>query len=315
MWIDTCCIDKKSSAELSEAINSMYRWYEDARECYVHLSDVSWDLQNEEESRKSFIRSLWFTRGWTLQELIAPSHVEFFDRDWKSIGTKGSLLAEISATTGINKFDLEAWTGACIATKMSWMSRRKTSRIEDMAYCMLGLFDVNMPLLYGEGRKSFMRLQLEILKKSDDESIFAWTTTASMHLGMLATSPRYFAQSGDIFVHPDLRKKRLPYAMTNQGLEFQVPCRRDKIQSSVENLDPTDDQISIALNCWRKVPKGPVAVTIMLGRFGDTWKRVNCHELHCSEPVEDLISDAIMDGSGLETRRNTALIYISQQGM
>ena len=240
VWIDTCCIDKKSSAELSEAINSMYRWYYGAGECYAYLSDVTWNPQNVDASREQFTQSLWFTRGWTLQELLAPSSVIFFDREWRPFGTKTTLSSEVSAATGIDHAylkksaetgvehkHLKDWPGVCVATKMSWLSRRVTSRIEDLAYCMFGIFDVNMPLLYGEGEKSFLRLQFEIIKWSNDESIFAWTIPSPHRtkepLGMLATSPSAFAHSSDIITQPALEKKRFPYQMTNQGLELRVP--------------------------------------------------------------------------------------------
>jgi Heterokaryon incompatibility protein (HET) len=93
VWIDTCCIDKTSSAELSEAINSMYCWYQEADVCYAYLADVP--------SKAIFAGSRWFTRGWTLQELIAPSTVIFLDEEWKEVGTKASLQQDVSDCTGI----------------------------------------------------------------------------------------------------------------------------------------------------------------------------------------------------------------------
>ncbi|KAH8782110.1 heterokaryon incompatibility protein-domain-containing protein, partial [Hyaloscypha finlandica] len=167
-WIDSCCIDKTSSAELSEAINSMYSWYKESQVCYAYLADI----RRGETLQDDLRGSNWFTRGWTLQELLAPSSVVFFDTNWNDVGTKGSLVDIISEITGIG--DFVNFEGACVAQKMSWMAKRETTRVEDGAYCLLGLFNVNMPPLYGEGEKSFMRLQLEILKTSDDESIFAW---------------------------------------------------------------------------------------------------------------------------------------------
>lgn len=166
VWIDTCCIDKTSSAELSEAINSMYKWYQKAQICYAYLSDVEAGRHDEQ-----FSKSKWFTRGWTLQELLAPSHVVFYDSTWNEIGTKSYLKDEITLITGISSlFDIDK---ACVAEKMSWASRRETTRVEDIAYCLMGLFGVHMTPLYGEGHNSFIRLQLEILSRSDDESIFA----------------------------------------------------------------------------------------------------------------------------------------------
>ena len=167
VWVDTCCIDKKSSAELSEAINSMFRWYAEAGECYAYLSDVhlnkGLDLATRSVHTSWFVHSLWFTRGWTLQELLAPSNAIFFDCDWNCIGNKKELSNEISTATGIGIQYLDNTHGASVATKMSWISGRRASRMQDIAYCLLGLFDVNMPLLYGEGRKAFLRLELEIL--------------------------------------------------------------------------------------------------------------------------------------------------------
>ena len=194
VWIDTCCIDKTSSADLSEAINSMYRWYENAQVCYVYMADVS--VNNE---HLPFSDSRWFFRGWTLQELLAPWTVVFYDTDWNDIGTKWGLIDDISRVTGITKNQMVDHKRVNIAAKMSWASLRRKTRLEDTAYSLLGLFDINMPLLYGEGSKAFMRLQHEILlTHEDDESIFAWTDTRSYHCGLLAWSPAAFELSGNI---------------------------------------------------------------------------------------------------------------------
>ncbi|PPQ76116.1 hypothetical protein CVT26_011671, partial [Gymnopilus dilepis] len=192
IWIDTCCIDKTSSSELSEAINSMYMWYKEANVCYVYLSDVNSDEGVADMS--SFRQSRWFTRGWTLQELIAPRYVVFFDRDWNEIGTKLSLRQEISDITGVPTELLSGLREAplhsfCIAQRMSWAANRQTTRDEDIAYCLMGIFNVNMPILYGEGKRSFIRLQHEILKDSDDQSLFAWVNpeTPETYTGNIVT--------------------------------------------------------------------------------------------------------------------------------
>src|SRR3984885_15797145 len=192
VWIDTCCIDKTSSAELSEAINSMYRWYQESGVCYAYLADVPPNAVDYQTGTigPEFSKSRWFTRGWTLQELIAPSTVIILDQKWQEIGTKSSLQRVISEITGIPTNillggDLE---DASIAQRMSWASKRKTTRIEDLAYCLMGIFGINMPLLYGEGERAFTRLQEEIMKVSDDHSLFAWKSSEK-YAGLLTTSP------------------------------------------------------------------------------------------------------------------------------
>ena len=173
VWIDTCCIDKTSSAELSEAINSMFDWYQKSAICYAYLSDAK--SVQPHESEDVLVEKLgscrWFTRGWTLQELIAPSNMLFFGNDWEMIGTKERLSGVLTRITGIDKVILEGGNvnEISVAKRMSWASKRVTTRTEDIAYCLLGIFDVNLPLLYGEGRKAFTRLQEEIMKSSDDQ--------------------------------------------------------------------------------------------------------------------------------------------------
>jgi hypothetical protein len=166
VWVDTCCIDKSSSAELSESINSMFKWYQESEVCYAYLSDVHTDSRDYLFSGPFwFLKSQWWTRGWTLQELIAPRILKFFvhgSDGWLEIGTKTSLLGLVASRTGIDEGILcgRNLNECAIATRMSWASDRQTTRIEDMAYCLLGIFNVNMPLLYGEGDKAFIRLQV-----------------------------------------------------------------------------------------------------------------------------------------------------------
>ena len=217
IWVDTCCIDKTSSSELSEAINSMYLWYQRAQVCYAYLVDVP---SGEDHHRKdsAFARSRWFTRGWTLQEMLAPMSLTFFDQDWTEIGTKASLQTLISDLTGIdNQILLNNDAGdVSVAQKMSWASKRETTRVEDQAYCLMGIFGINMPLLYGEGENAFRRLQLEILKVSTDHSLFAWTGQGQER-GLLAHSPSEFVNCGSVCeVNGNWAKS--PYSMTNQGL-------------------------------------------------------------------------------------------------
>lgn len=153
----------------------MFRWYRNATVCYAYLSDVS----GSDDIKQSMSKSRWFTRGWTLQELLAPSLVTFYSMEWQSLGTKSELLQLLSSITLIEEEFLlsKDLQHASIAKRMSWASRRDTSKIEDRAYCLLGIFDINMPLIYGEGKKAFRRLQKEILEATpDDHTLFAWGT-------------------------------------------------------------------------------------------------------------------------------------------
>jgi hypothetical protein len=229
-WVDTCCIDKTSSAELSEAINSMFRWYAKAEICYTYLVDVPSSL--DPNDLVSFRSSRWFTRGWTLQELIAPGNVVFYTREWKKLGTKRELIGTISAVTGIHEDILlgRDLTEVSIANRMSWASRRVTTRPEDIAYCLLGIFGINMPLLYGEDQKAFIRLQEEIIKVSDDHSIFAWKSVHPLgnedFYGLLALSPHMFRGIGSILPYGDSGNSK-PFAMSNKGLQIELPLIRD----------------------------------------------------------------------------------------
>ncbi|KAL5462753.1 hypothetical protein PMIN06_001446 [Paraphaeosphaeria minitans] len=157
-WVDTCCINKPDSSELQEAINSMFRWYEHAARCYVYLSDVEQDTLDE-GGESAFKQSRWFTRGWTLQELLAPASVEFFSRNGKRLGDKKSLRHIIHGITGI---PVDALHGRqlsefSISERFSWTDNRQTTREEDAAYCLLGIFGIYMPLIYGERKEHAIR--------------------------------------------------------------------------------------------------------------------------------------------------------------
>ncbi|KAI9146852.1 HET-domain-containing protein [Paramyrothecium foliicola] len=228
-WIDTCCIDKSSSAELTEAINSMFRWYKRSNVCYVFLSD----LEASAPLEPAFGQCRWFTRGWTLQELIAPHDVLFFDQDWNYRGSKQSLVGHISRITGISMAILEGTEtlfDVVVAQRMSWAARRETTRVEDMAYCLLGIFNVNMPLLYGEEDKAFRRLQEEIIRSTSDLSIFAWVRPDTMHkpldttervfCGVLAESPACFA---DCFAMTRAARQEMrEVTFTNAGVKLRA---------------------------------------------------------------------------------------------
>ena len=195
-WIDTCCINKGDAVELSEAINSMYQWYKGSKICIAYLEDVP---------QKQLTDSHWFDRGWTLQELISPKAVTFFDHDWNIVGTKIELIADLSHKTRIPKDILSHTTkpSSCsVAQRMSWAANRITTRVEDRAYSLMGLFDINMPMIYREREKAFLRLQQQIIQRSKDESIFAWDMefpgAMRTYSGLFAPSPSAFAKCSNI---------------------------------------------------------------------------------------------------------------------
>ncbi|KAI0977093.1 heterokaryon incompatibility protein-domain-containing protein [Xylaria arbuscula] len=284
-WVDTCCIDKTSSAELSEAINSMYRWYQNATLCCAYLSDLpaeddgalstlqtdhqmtadstkrpskqnskgvesAKDLQKEsrgsmevlgDKSKKHLKRKRsighsqaevrlaqcrWFTRGWTLQELLAPSNIEFYDQQWNLRGTKESLKYPLSAITGI---DVQALMKSRpledypVAVRMSWGAKRETSRLEDIAYCLLGIFDIYMPMLYGEGENAFLRLQEEICKSTDDLSIFAWKRQhpdGFLNSGLFARPPAEYSSCRGLVRFSPSRRRDNGFKVTSNALVF-----------------------------------------------------------------------------------------------
>jgi hypothetical protein len=229
VWIDTCCIDKTNSAELSEAINSMFRWYGNATVCYAYLVDVE-PGHDPEHDDSQFRKSRWFTRGWTLQELLAPRSMVFLNRDWIDIGTKRSLRGVITDITQIDDhldgfvsdslWDMARLHSISAAQKMFWASRRETTKVEDLAYCLMGLFGINMPMIYGEGTNAFKRLQLEIIKSSEDHSIFVWEPSGSYGGTALAHSPKDFQYSNNIQCGG---KTNSEFSMTNKGLKVTLP--------------------------------------------------------------------------------------------
>ena len=276
-WIDTCCINKSNNTEYSKAINSMFQWYREAAKCYVYMADV--------ESRSSFEQSSWFTRGWTLQELLGPRVVEFYARDRSYLGNKdnNSLGRLVESITGIDLEVLgnpERVHDSSIAARMSWASRRTTTVVEDEAYCLLGIFQVSMPLLYGEGKKSFHRLQEEIIKSSTDQTIFAWGLLghadlwsgerrfktpltwpwktlhrllgsnyrkgAIAHSPILAPSPAAFVDCGDLLPR-DMGVMQAPYGITNKGLMVTLPF--------VDEIDP-----HMLLSCCTKSDQSKILV-------------------------------------------------------
>jgi tetratricopeptide (TPR) repeat protein len=172
-WIDTCCIDKWNLRELSKAINSMFEWYQKAAKCYVFLTDVSAPTATD-TWEESFRASEWFTRGWTLQELIAPVSVEFFSREGRRIGDKTSLEQLVHEVTrlplkALRNSPLDEFT---ISERMEWASNRRTTEEEDSVYCLLGILGFSLTPSYGEGKeKALQRLQMEMEPDSSAPAI------------------------------------------------------------------------------------------------------------------------------------------------
>ncbi|KAK3631054.1 hypothetical protein LTR56_017078 [Elasticomyces elasticus] len=315
-WIDTCCVDKTSSAELSETINSMFAWYRDSAECYVFMDDLAvetlpifgkdekFDIEGRWrqglglaaiDNANAFMSSRWFLRGWTLQELLAPRGVLFYNRHARYLGGKLELAPLIAHATGIHVPVIrgsESMFNTTIAQRMSWASARQTTRREDMAYSLLGIFDVNMPLLYGEGNKAFMRLQEAILRQSDDQSIFAWGLNEDQQYrtSVLAVAPSAFKGSGNVIssyhrlmlLNPGLDLVNIPSG--HNGERFADMVSFNLVKQGLEihhrNVMYLDDSIMpLNLGCydWR----GNSSETILNVRLnlrtlrGDLWERTS----------------------------------------
>ncbi|KAI0672180.1 hypothetical protein C8Q78DRAFT_732380 [Trametes maxima] len=250
VWISSCCVDRTNDVELARTLSDLWDWYSRAGLCYAYLGDVS---PVNEDGAASFLEcnqfreSEWHKDPWTLLALCAPPNVVFLAQDWSVLGAKASLATTIEVLTGIDKEILrgeKCLHDASIARRMWWASkRRKPVAEEDLAYSLLGLFNVRMPILYGEGPRAFLRLQEEILRTTDDQSIFAW----HYHQGhdhpdsLLAFAPCCFARSGDIeLLHRNdfLSRLGLPASsrlssplLTTSGLSAALPLIPHEITS------------------------------------------------------------------------------------
>ncbi|OBZ69801.1 hypothetical protein A0H81_10547 [Grifola frondosa] len=291
VWIDTCCIDKSSSSELSEAINSMFAWYKEAEVCYVYLDDVpakpaalyisatlitddietvrKWEDDSDDESSDDssiykdmepdapdefvedgseserwlamFKDSRWFTRGWTLQELIAPRESVFLAQNWSEVGTRKDMVHVIEEASRVHcnvLLGVLPLEEVSIADRMRWASRRSTTRVEDRAYSLMGLFGIHMPTIYGEGIEAFMRLQHEILQRTTDHTIFAWTFSdrpnwdsclthgpeCFSHIRLMEQIP--YTEYSKIFGISDFLPPE--HSLTNFGIRIHLPIRPHK---------------------------------------------------------------------------------------
>lgn len=257
VWIDTCCIDKTGSHDqILGEINSMFQYYAQAEVCYVYLSDLPGScpqLTDRSKLQEVWPKSnwtwaghirycRWFRRGWTLQELIAPKKVEFYNGRWRWIGSlRGGLRETVAKITQIPLEVLEKKSGMTlehytIAQRMAWAANRTTTYEADMAYCLLGIFNIQMASNPGEGLRAFERLQLAILARSTDQSIFAWQWSAGIkrkggNESLLAPHPKHFLSSRPILPLYASRAETAsythPYEMTNRGLEIRLPIISD----------------------------------------------------------------------------------------
>ncbi|KAG1728855.1 heterokaryon incompatibility protein-domain-containing protein [Suillus paluster] len=240
-WSDTCCIDKTSSSELDESIRSMFRWYRNSHVCIALLSGTAHiaALQKQEKGERGEEANIdaWFTRGWTLQELLAPLRIKFYGNDWKPLIKDPTndrdnevIMSKISDLTNIDVTDLRSFTPGIdrVPEKMLWASRRRTTRIEDVAYSLIGILDISFMIAYGEGNKAFFRLMEEILKRYDKWDVFLWSGRCSRYNAALPNAPHCYVggctetshsavDEGAPYENGDRR-----FALTNHGLEVRV---------------------------------------------------------------------------------------------
>jgi hypothetical protein len=287
VWIDTCCIDKSSSAELTEAINSMFLWYQEASVCYVYLAD---------KFKGSRLRDCrWFTRGWTLQELIAPEVITFFDNSWGCIGSKNSLMDQLTVITRIDSDILghrAPISSACIAKRFSWAAGRKTTRVEDIAYCLLGICNIHMPMLYGEGKAAFRRLQEEIIRSTCDLSILAWLPPQSSdvskedYCGFLAESVNHFSVCSKMYSVTDSLVDEGDISVSNKGLKL-------KPQVYLKNYPNKGYRYSLKLDCMALGYEGDFCA-IPIRKVGpNTFVRAHSHISSGTFKLESCLWDEI----------------------
>jgi hypothetical protein len=322
IWIDTCCINSESTVEVAESINSTYQWYRGAQICITYLSDVNFDVASRRlagysptifQKVNSNQPSEWFFRGWTLQELLVPRNMNFYDTNWTFMGTKESLAPEIEHITDIASPYLTnamSFFDACIATKMSWMSGRQTTREEDIAYSMLGIFGVFMSPIYPEGGlNAFMRLQEELQTRVKDESLYAWKMPQSSDVrpysiardpevswgagewGLLAPTPNWFRGCGHFTLDggPRIHRTIESFMPARGGTCIDI-CRptstlRLPAVFGVRSTRRAMDNVVVPLNCWQRNPDGTmaaVAIRLHVASSASTsglyFKRVHCEE-------------------------------------
>jgi hypothetical protein len=280
VWLDTGCINKQSSAELEESIRSMFRWYRNSEICIVHLSTTTSPGYMSEDP--------WFSRGWTLQEILAPKAIKFFWKSWQPVTAHPNdkirdadlgipLWKLISQITQIPEDQLLNFTPGTkdIRERMVWASKRKTTRIEDMAYCLIGIFDIPLSIAYGEGRMAFYRLQVEIMQRSHDRGLFAWSGSSPSHNSMFAAGPEAFLPLEGKFLTAMAPSSNATYTLTNYGLRialsvYEVQCIKELSEKGLwvkyELTVPELEKVYVALPSQTKYEN--LAIGILGNRRG-----------------------------------------------
>ncbi|KAI1357905.1 hypothetical protein F5Y08DRAFT_351466 [Xylaria arbuscula] len=260
------------AVELGEAINSMFRWYTNASICYAYLLDVP-PSGAVDDANFAMSSSRWFTRGWTLQELLAPKELRFFCSTWSSLGTKSDLATTIEQITSISRpFLLGAvpLSQASVAQRMTWASKRVTKRKEDMAYCLLGIFNVTMPMIYGEGEQSFFRLQQAIIAHTDDDSILAW----GFKLGNIASVDVSKDRISGIFASKPADFARCAHVVSPQGSRASLEISGGRLRARLPLHTTSRGKTYCLLNCRLESSPGlrTLGVPLTLNSVGDFTK-------------------------------------------
>ena len=271
VWIDTCCINKQDKEELTYVLNTMFAWYRESQVCYCYMHDVPNNDVNPDLKYSKFRKSQWFTRDWTLQELLAPQYLIFFNRDWEEIGTKSSLKTTIADTTGIAPSIVVLNQGGevSVAQRLSWAAERETSVGADKSYCLMGLLGVNIPMKlrpsngdvtedgeeyeeFEDEEKTFFRFQAQILKTSADQSLFCWQEPPGEKrpsAGLLARSPRHFKNCSRFYQPRKPREVSQQLTFSNKGLRIRLPVIPDPDRS------PAEDDVYLAIMACHEKPE------------------------------------------------------------
>ncbi|XXH06186.1 hypothetical protein Hte_012632 [Hypoxylon texense] len=292
VWIDTCCLDQTNSSEISHGINSMFKWYHKSSFCVVYLADVTWTSNmSRKELKRQLGNSRWLERAWTLQELIAPKEIRFYNREWNYMDTKAGLVDEIDEITHIDYRILKGLSSCSmcsIAHRMSWAAKRKATRPEDIAYSLLGIFNVHLPIIYGEGlRNAFYRLQQAIAITTSELSIFGWggrlSPSGSSSSSVFADSPADFQSSYGLIGNIPERH----YELTNKGVRIIYALRKVKVEERDKRifLRKIDNEVFIRADAgppkqythdeYQKFSKTPTQTFYIISSLDDYYSRMS----------------------------------------